>query len=65
MWRNDRVGLLRLIMAIPQSRVQLALHGHGSQLCRRSPVPNLINWNLLILRTDRVEPWPQNHLPNH
>ena len=65
MWRNDRVGLLRLIMAIPWSRVRLVLHGHWSQPCRRSRVPNLINWDLLILGTDRVEPWPQNHLPNH
>jgi len=41
------------------------LHGHWSQPCRRSRVPNLINWELLIVGTDRVEPWPQNHLPNH
>ena len=66
MWLNDRAVLLRLIMTIPWSRVQLVLHEHWSQPCRRSRVPNLINWDFLVLGTDRVEQHcPQNRLPNH
>ena len=65
MWLNDRAVLLRLIMTIPWSRVHLVLHEHWSQPCRRSRAPNLINWDFLILGTDRVEPCLQNRLPNH
>ena len=65
MWLNDRAVLLRLIMTIPWSRVQLVLHEHWSQHRRRSRVPNLINWDFLILGTDRAEHCLQNRLPNH
>jgi hypothetical protein len=40
------------------------LHEHWSPHRRGSRLPNLINWDLLILGTDRVELCPQNHLPN-
>ena len=67
MWLNDRAVLLRLIMTIPWSvLVQLVLHEHWSQPCRRSRVLNLINWDFLVLGTDRVEQHClQNRLPNH
>ena len=64
MWLNDRAVLLRLIMTIPWSRVQLVLHEHWSQPCRRSRVSNLINWDFLILGTERVALCRQNRLPH-
>jgi hypothetical protein len=65
MWLNDRAVLLRLIMTILSTRVQLVLHEPWSRPCRRSRVPNLINWDFLILGTDRVALCQQNRLPNH
>lgn len=64
-WLNDRAVLLRLIMTIPWSRVQLVLHEHWSQHRRLSRVPNLINRDFLILGTDRAEHCQQHRLPNH
>jgi len=64
MWLNDRTVLLRLIMRITWSRIQLVLHEHLSQP-RRSRVPNLINEDSLILGADRAEHCLQNRLPNH
>jgi hypothetical protein len=65
MWLNDRTVLLRLIMRITWSRIQLVLHEHLSQPRRRSRVPNLINEDFLILGADRAEHCLQNRLPNH
>ena len=52
-------------MMILSTRVQLVLHEPWSRPCRRSRVPNLINWDFLILGIDRVALCQQNRLPNH